>query len=578
MAEPGVDDDARRRIAALERDVHRLREEVAALQAATTWHAVPGDAAGAPPAPAAPGPPADPESAADAAAHARTPSRAEMGRTPPRMEGRAGLEAIIGTRWLAAAGVVLTVAAAALFLRLAIVRGWIGPLAQLLLIAALGILVWVLGGVLHGRPRFRGFAEVLAAGGVAITAFSAFASHGLPRYAGLGVTVEASSGMLAAIALAALADAALRRARTQAGMSIALVVVTGLVAREWTAFAVAYPVAMTAALLVAGAWRRWTWMPAAALPGPFVLLTVQAAVGATASVVGLAAAVLIAVFTAVGLRTRQDADDAAYGAAVQAAAWLVGWGLLVWSVRQQDRFDADGWLTLTLGAAALGLALLPHAHRALRWGWAAAALPMLVLWAPLLPWPAATAYIWTGELLLAALLHRRWRHGTLMGAEAALAGLLAIRFLVRELPRIDDRVPLFGADVTVVVLAAAAAVAAWSLGRRRDGRDWQAGLAQALLGAGALYPVLLAIALWPGPAGSVAIAVWGAALTVAGFVVQAMEPRIAGLSVFAIVLLRVVFVDLASVDAAWRVLAFFLIGALLLGVSFLYVRLAKRLA
>jgi hypothetical protein len=63
---------------------------------------------------------------------------------------------------------------------------------------------------------------------------------------------------------------------------------------------------------------------------------------------------------------------------------------------------------------------------------------------------------------------------------------------------------------------------------------------------------------------------------VAGFALRHAGLRYAALAVLAGTLLKIVFIDMAEVQAVWRVLTFMSVGVLLLGVSFLYQRQARN--
>ena len=65
------------------------------------------------------------------------------------------------------------------------------------------------------------------------------------------------------------------------------------------------------------------------------------------------------------------------------------------------------------------------------------------------------------------------------------------------------------------------------------------------------------------------------AIVTAGFVRRLVELRYAGLTLFALTLLKVVAVDLANVGTGWRVLSFLGLGGLLLITSVLYGRLGE---
>jgi len=68
---------------------------------------------------------------------------------------------------------------------------------------------------------------------------------------------------------------------------------------------------------------------------------------------------------------------------------------------------------------------------------------------------------------------------------------------------------------------------------------------------------------------AVAVVVWG-------FISRSLFYRVLGLLAFAPILLKVFLVDLSQLDQLTRVLAMFALGIALLGISFLYQRIAVR--
>ncbi len=73
---------------------------------------------------------------------------------------------------------------------------------------------------------------------------------------------------------------------------------------------------------------------------------------------------------------------------------------------------------------------------------------------------------------------------------------------------------------------------------------------------------------------------WGlnaAALLVAGFARRSAVVRYAGLTLFAVTVVKVFLVDMSSLDMAYRIVSFMVVGVLLLAASLLYQRLAARI-
>jgi uncharacterized membrane protein len=75
---------------------------------------------------------------------------------------------------------------------------------------------------------------------------------------------------------------------------------------------------------------------------------------------------------------------------------------------------------------------------------------------------------------------------------------------------------------------------------------------------------------------SLAWAVEGLALIGAGFVLRLKILRMAGLTVFGLLVLKILFVDLAGAETIYRILSFIVAGALLLVASLVYAKFSPR--
>lgn len=566
-----MDSEERRRIERLEREVTRLRGEVRRL-AESTWQQVPeappsaGASSATQPWPERPGPPQrPPPRAAVPVPPASSPAPATADRS---------LETLIGTRWLAVTGIVLFTVAAALFLRLAIVNDWIGPAAQIAVGVLAGLGLWGFGVFLDRTGRLGEFPHVLAGGGVAVTAFAVFAAHHFDTYrAALGIGLVLDTVLLAVVTLAALADATLRRAQAQAMVASTLGPVTALLALELTTFSLVLAVLMAFALLAAATLRRWSAVTVLSALGAYLAVVIHMAQDVEPGAALGAAGVLLLGFTAAGLRGR-DARDAEAQAAVagQVVAWVATWAVGLWAFGAWN-LDGDWLWTLGLGLAAGGLAFVPGTGRTVAWTWGGLGIAGLVGFVPLLPWPEAVALGWLLELGALAGVRAVRRHRATTITAGTVLGLLLLRLVGREAVRVAREADGWGLDALLVGLAAGAAAAVWAVDARLRGRD--AALARFHLAAAVgLLMLLPALAL----SGPVVSLVWGLlAITLvgAGFAARRGDLRVAGLAAFGLTVGRILVRDLGGVDAAWRVLAFAGVGALLLLASWLYVRWAR---
>jgi uncharacterized membrane protein len=93
---------------------------------------------------------------------------------PPRMQAER-LESIIGRRWLGWVSIALILFATAFFLKYAFDNRWIGELGRVTIGVAAGIALTALGFRYH-RRKWRVFSQILTAGGIMLLYLSAYAS------------------------------------------------------------------------------------------------------------------------------------------------------------------------------------------------------------------------------------------------------------------------------------------------------------------------------------------------------------------------------------------------------------------
>lgn len=76
---------------------------------------------------------------------------------------------------------------------------------------------------------------------------------------------------------------------------------------------------------------------------------------------------------------------------------------------------------------------------------------------------------------------------------------------------------------------------------------------------------------------SVYWALYGVFMVIVGFAKRAAAARYAGLALLAVTVVKVLFIDLATVEQIWRVISFLASGLLLVGTSLLYTKLSPRI-
>jgi uncharacterized membrane protein len=208
----------------------------------------------------------------------------------------------------------------------------------------------------------------------------------------------------------------------------------------------------------------------------------------------------------------------------------------------------------------------------------------------------AAAWIGRNDTSRAAMLFRRWwKLPAWITAKFLLLDLLVYRVISEPAVR-----PLLAGPIPIAagVVMGALGLLYWlsrdsQLNRLLEPqmRPWIVSLAVAglfivgSLGIDQVFMNLqLTVSMRPSEAGhaeQVGLSVFWSAFAViaviAGFIWQAPPLRYFSLTLFAIVLLKVVTVDLSQVSTGWRILSFVVLGLLLLGTSVLYGKLSPKL-
>jgi len=251
---------------------------------------------------------------------------------PPKPAAARTLESTLGQRLAPRLGALLVFLAAIFFLGLGIERGWIGPVAQLVLAALVGL---GLGGVawwLAGKGGYGAYPQILAGTGVSILYVDAFVAHALPYYADVtGVSALASGLLMGAVAAGTIGVSLWKEARVLVGLGYVLGFLTAGVG--WgvlPALTLAYVALLGTSLALVVAWRRW--MAEAALgtlaTGLFLagLAWLPPPDGAPSWAVALASLPPVAAFFFLALRKPEGKNAGELGAMVAfvTLAWGVG--------------------------------------------------------------------------------------------------------------------------------------------------------------------------------------------------------------------------------------------------------------
>jgi uncharacterized membrane protein len=503
-----------------------------------------------------------------------------------------------GSRILAWAGGVVTLAGVVLLLVLAVQRDYLGPVPRVLLGAALGLALAGIGLRLHANPAARTGAYALAATGTAVLYLDVIAATTLYRY------LPPVAGLVAGLAVA---GAGILVATRWAAQPLAMFVVLGCVVSApvltggfvplLLGFLLVLQIATTPAQLD----RMWGGLCLAAGLPPLLATLIGIAEahdhrfgpGVTSvAVLSLVTSAVQVGSATVNAARRRDADSLPFALLLAAPApTMLATTLL-------PRIDA----AMLTGALAVLLLLVWVAHRAaalrVSAGFAlgAAGVGALVAF-------QTTATAFTGnartiallaEGLLLALVAVRLRYPAALLA-AGLFGLagLALTLATAATPRLLTvapphelaRGPVATAGLTTLLLAVLAIVLCWAATRleRLPGPD-RAPLGWVAAGLTALYgstgaPLSVGLAVSPDRTGflfghvlvTVSWTVGALGLLVRG--IDVVPLRVAGLALVGAALLKLVLFDLSSLDGIARVAAFLVAGLVLLAAGTRYAKL-----
>lgn len=247
----------------------------------------------------------------------------------------------------------------------------------------------------------------------------------------------------------------------------------------------------------------------------------------------------------------------------------------------RDRGDArDRWHGTAAALTGAGLALV-LVHVSVAHGFARVGRPDLG--------DAAVAILWAvGSLLALATIGRREATPAPIRTAIALAAVVAAGLCVDAYGAPGHPDALLALNLRFVgalVTALAVAVNASVLARRSPAHGqlaWAAAVTAFGLAIGAEAYLHYAVDLFaPGgrnahTALSIAWSAYAAGLLAIGFVRPHRRFRLAGLGLLGFVAIKLLLIDLAGAPEAYRVLSFLITGALMIGVSYAYHRLARR--
>jgi uncharacterized membrane protein len=455
--------------------------------------------------------PAHPEQAPAAGRRASRGAALPVDPPAPRADVLGDLERRAGTRWITWIGATALLIAAALFVKLAIDEGWLGPEGRVGLGAAFGALL-IGAGWRAQRATMRPLAQALFGTGLGVlylATYVAFESHGLiPRELAFGAMVSVT--ILGAV-LALRYDAqAVAVFALLGGLVTPVAVSSGDNSRDAL---FTYLLVLDLGVLAIAMLRRWRGLGAIAFVGTYVLYLGwlaqhHAAAEWRIELAWLAAfhVVFLAVPFAFHLRRRLPLGPGRFWGAIAGAATTLGIAGLV----LEGERHALGIVALVMAASYhaagwLARRRIPGDGRA-HFGFVALTVVLATLSIPLLLRDHGITLAWSLEapVLLALGYHHRYFPIRLAGL-----GVLALaggHLVTEHLGHAGAFTPFANAGflsaLAVPAAAALFAVVHHSLRHRGDTRDRWLGIAAALGGVAlALVVVHVEIAEWLSLAG-----------------------------------------------------------------------------
>ena len=532
----------------------------------------------------------------------------------------ADVESIIGRRWLGWAAIALILFAAAFFLKYAFDNRWIGELGRVAIGTAAGITLTALGYRYHKR-KWRVFSQILTVGGVVLLYLSAYASFAFYQLA----PQRAAFVYLTILIAEAAGLALLYRAPAIAVMALLGGFLTPVLLhseRDQHQALFAYIFALDVATLVF--LKRWWGMSALAFAGTHLLFLVwyldKYEPHKLGAVMAFQAAVFLAFLLAhVGRRLlakqppkfEDFADLAAEPSKFFPSLERLSLLLLnpfVFFATAYSLLDPDyhAWM----GTLAVGLALV-HAGAAkllldrkattrtefvLMIG---VSLAFITLAIPVQLESNWITIAWAAEGLVILWAGVETRSPLLRTVAHSVFGLAVSKLVLGDMPYGDrgDFTPVLNKYfLSSLFVTACLFAGAWVYQRLGERKQFSARVFQLLLLMIAIIMLWFVLSVethtyfiartlrlevvddiqserWLGQmALSLLWSVYAALLAAIGFIRRAPAIRWAALALFALTVIKVMLIDIAVLEQLYRIIAFLVLGLLLLGVAWGYHR------
>jgi uncharacterized membrane protein len=523
------------------------------------------------------------------------------------------LETVIGQKWVGWVAVVLIFFAVGFFLKYAFENRWIGELGRVALGVAVGlVLVW--NGLQRHRKGWRYLSQVFTGGGITILYLSVYGAFGYYHLVG----ARAAFLCLAILVVEAHLLALVYNARSIAVMALAggfLTPVLLSTGRDQYPILFTYIAVLDLGMLLAVMRRRWRWIGSLAYAATQLLFWAwygQHYHPEKRTAVLLFQAAIFVLFMLADVAPRLRRNAAGWEEWIRLAVNPFVFYATCYLLLNDDHHDWMGVLALLLGIvyallARAELALRPPDRRmllvtvataltfvtlaipvqlesnwitiawaleavALMWASFEAAAPPLRLLSAIVFAMALIRYVfqdtpWENRSPFTPIVNRYF-----LGTLALTACLGAATYFYRRTRTVA------AAPARMRLVIGLMAVGVLWLGSSVEAYTYFATQAEALL----RHPrpdttEAVSQLRWSGQlALSVLWSVFAGLLTAAGFRFKVRALRVAGLVLFGVTLVKVVFLDISELRQFYRILALLALGLILLGVAWAYQRVVRR--
>lgn len=365
---------------------------------------------------------------------------------PPPRPARApkmSAEDVLGQRFAPRVGAVLVFLATLFFLGVAIQRGWIGPVLQLLIAALSGAALVGIAAFLTNRKGYGQYPQILEGLGACVMYATAFVAYSLPYYQRATNLTELGGGLLMALVAAGTVGLAVwRDSRVIAGLGYVLSFLTaGIGWGVLPNITLPYVAILGASLAALVAWKDWRevgFVGTLVTGAFFFVFTIDSyRPPPNAWSVVFAAALPAAAFLWLTLRQHEAAkNEPPYAAGVVVVT--LAWAAFASVAPVLRESSAIGVVLFAWVPAAVALAIFAH-ERMVRVAYGASAVILYILATPFFFADAkdsaffntATYAAGALALVIAARLYPRAERGLWQGG-LALAGASALRAVILD--------------------------------------------------------------------------------------------------------------------------------------------------